>query len=495
MFDYGLFQAVLRIFGIITNEAGVSIWHVDRNGNNYSNSGILLECHHGVPYRLWTPWGSLEFHFMSYLSSETMAQIAQRVFTRLGASMVSSPYTEVFYCRFYGLHEIDGDPLPEPKQQEGELDDHDFTRAGQEWRMMIKRHIAKTLGYDMTSRLFPLGDILTVVAGRPIGHGGIEGADELCAFMTATTPASTEECRQALLQQMSWLDSPNFHSLYDKLVEQLDAANPSENEQQEPIIDCLSLITMTYGEVCEVYQITPDGGFQPWEVTDLTRMQHVIDAHKAQAVSSRLFHLGTILTVLTDRLILIGPDALVRVGELIDHMTDNGRIPNYCIPALVQQMPWLDSQRMHSAVDRLVKKLNALNPDASNEQKRTIVSKWLSRMVKAYGKMHEVHQITGDGFQFRDVPDYRVAYVYDRPRRQYVKGVATVLDRRDNIICLTGQHTGRSFDQAYDNASAEAEAWLDNNVPDWRTALGPSKTGWERRVKLPPRIWVIERTT
>jgi len=118
--DYKLYCAVRRIADLIC-DAGIKreAWFADNRGessNPYYNqtaSGLFLEHYYGGCGTLWTPWG--KWGFLGSTSGD-WDKVWEDVFGSLGATLHEAlERTEMGeFGPVFGLHRLDGGPLPEP---------------------------------------------------------------------------------------------------------------------------------------------------------------------------------------------------------------------------------------------------------------------------------------------------------------------------------------------------------------------------------------------
>ncbi len=113
---------------------------------------------------------------------------------------------------------------------------------------------------------------------------------------------------------------------------------------------------------------------------------------------SKEFHLGTILSITTGR--LLSPDGIGGVYEILNYMTGDNlfthqlpRASRECEPWLLRQHPRLDSGEMQFAIGELIEMLKT--PSGSAEPD-LLAKGWLAKQTAIYGETLPVEPIPAD---------------------------------------------------------------------------------------------------
>lgn len=103
------------------------------------------------------------------------------------------------------------------------------------------------------------------------------------------------------------------------------------------------------------------------------------------------FHLGDVLTIITHR--LVSPNGIGGVRKLLDFM-----IGDYisivcamerCKPYLLEQFPQFTS----SVIDNMIDEINVISEMSGEGEEQKLVNEWLARQVAKYGEKLSVKTI------------------------------------------------------------------------------------------------------
>jgi hypothetical protein len=110
-----------------------------------TRTGLYLDFYNGIPSRLWTQWGVLNFARNGSSNRDQVAELAAAVKSKLGLRTHQENYFEldkVTTGPIYGLLVVDGKDLPEPSLKESRDEFMPYDEACAKWAELTAMYVS-----------------------------------------------------------------------------------------------------------------------------------------------------------------------------------------------------------------------------------------------------------------------------------------------------------------------------------------------------------------